>query len=403
MKILVIASNVSKTPAGTAYPFIFDEIYRLVKRGIELHVVRSRVEDDEYSYNIYFHGLGKDLDINMFFSYIQKLFRISPMGLLRSPKVIYLEGKYYSKLIEIVEKFKIDIIHAHFAYPEGVVGLSVKAMTGRLLVVTTHGYDLQLVPEIRYGARLSPRIDHLVRKVINDADVVIVPSRRMYKIAVDLVNDPQKIHLIHNGVDINMFNPNIERSLIRKVLKIKEDEILILAARNLYPVYGIEYLIKAIPEVIKHYEKIKVLIVGEGPMRCYLYQLSQKMSVDETVIFVGRVPRTLMPLYLAAADICCLPSLMEGLPIFLLESLASGKPIVATRVGGIPEAVINGYNGYLVKPKDPQSLASALLELILSPTKMRAFGQNSRRIAEEKFNIEKRIDKLINVYYNIMR
>lgn len=402
MKILVIASNVSKTPAGTAYPFIFDEIYRLAKRGADVHVVRSRVENDEYSYNIYFHGLRKDIDINAFFSYIQKLCRSSPIGLLRSPKIIYLEGKYYSRLIEITKKFKIDIIHAHFAYPEGIVGLSVKAEARRPLVVTTHGYDLQLVPEIKYGARLSPKIDRLIRKVINDADVVIVPSRRMYKIAIELANDPQKIHLIHNGVDINMFNPNVDRVLMRNVLGIGEDEILIFAARNLYPVYGIEYLIKAIPEVIKHYKQIKVVIVGEGPLRHYIYQLSQKMNLDKTVIFVGRVPRTLMPLYLAAADISCLPSLMEGLPIFLLESLASGKPIIATRVGGIPEAVIDGYNGYLVKPKDSQSLASALLELISSPTKMKTFGQNSRRIAEEKFNIEKRIDKLINIYSNIL-
>lgn len=403
MKVLVIASNVGKTPDEIAYSFVFDEIHRLARRGIEVHAVRSRVEEDSFTNNIHFYGLRNTFGACELFSYIiQMISKSVPTGLLRRPRTIYLEGRYYNRVLKVAEDLKVDVIHAHFAYPEGVVGYLVKARTKRPLVVTTHGYDLQTVPEIKYGARLSLGIDYLVRKVINSADAVIVPSKRMYEIAKSLINKAQNVFLVYNGVDIDMFNPNIDGSAIREKLGIKEDELVILTARRLYPVYGIEYLIRAIPEVIEHYKHVRFVIVGEGPLRGYLHQLARKLNVDRFVVFTGSVPRTLMPLYIAAADVVCLPSLMEGLPIFLLEALASGKPVVATKVGGIPEAVINGYNGYLVEPKNIQSLASALLELTLSQDKIKAFGRRSRRLAEERFNIEKRIDSIIKIYNSLL-
>ncbi|MEM0368682.1 MAG: glycosyltransferase family 4 protein [Desulfurococcaceae archaeon] len=403
MKVLVIASSVSKTPNGISYSFVFDEICRLARKGIEVHVVRSRVEEDSFTNDIHFYGLRYALGVDEFFSYvIQMINRKIPIGLFRSPRTIYWEGRYYSRVLEIVKDLKVEIIHAHFAYPEGVIGYLAKARTKRPLVVTTHGFDLQTVPEIKYGARLSLRIDQLVRKVINSADAIIVPSKRIYKISKSLTNEPHKVFLIYNGVDTNMFNPNIDKSIIREKLGIKEDELIVLTARRLYPVYGIEYLIRAIPEITKYYKNVRFVIVGDGPLRGHLHKLARKLDVDRFTIFTGSIPRTLMPLYLAATDVVCLPSLMEGLPIFLLEALASGKPVVATKVGGIPEAVINGYNGYLVEPKNPQGLASALLELISSSEKLKVFGQRSRVLAEEKFDIEKRVNSIINIYKSLL-
>ncbi|MEM4489448.1 MAG: glycosyltransferase, partial [Desulfurococcaceae archaeon] len=165
MKLLVIAGNVSKTPDGVTYSFVFDEIYRLAKRGFEVHAVRSRIDKDDYLYNIYFHGLEEGLGINEFFSYIWRLGKIHPLGFLRNPKVVYWEGKYHSRIVKVVEECKTDIIHAHFAYPEGLVGMLTAKKVKKPLVVTVHGYDVLTEPTVGYGIRLSKRLDLLVKKV----------------------------------------------------------------------------------------------------------------------------------------------------------------------------------------------------------------------------------------------
>ncbi|MEM1548197.1 MAG: hypothetical protein QXM02_04150, partial [Thermoproteota archaeon] len=118
-KVLVISSSVGKTPNEIAYYFIFDEVYRLVKRGLEIHIVRSKVEEDSISHGIYFHGIKKMLDPQAVKSTLKNILEYPLPSLLRNPISIYWEANYALNVIRIVEKYDIDLIHAHFAYPEG--------------------------------------------------------------------------------------------------------------------------------------------------------------------------------------------------------------------------------------------------------------------------------------------
>jgi glycosyltransferase involved in cell wall biosynthesis len=137
---------------------------------------------------------------------------------------------------------------------------------------------------------------------------------------------------------------------------------------RLHPVKGLDILISAL-KILKQQGKLefRVLVVGDGDLRPSLEERACSDGVDQEIVFAGPRPHKEIPLWLSASNVFCLPSRMEGLPNVVLESLASGVPVVASAVGGIPELIVEGVNGFLVEPGEPESLASALLRAMNTP------------------------------------
>lgn len=397
----IISHVVGKTPEVLSRSFVFDEAYKLVHKGIDVHVIRSNFEKDSFLYGINYHGLDRKIDPRTLGFIVKNLNVYMPLSLLRRPTLIYWENLYAINVSKVVKKYNIDLIHAHFAYPEGLVGLLTKRETRKPLIVTLHGYDILVEPSVGYGIRLMKKYDAIVRAVLKDADRVIVASRAAYGEAARLCHS-DKIVLIPNGVDTIRFNPELDGSVIREKCGI-EDAFVVFTVRHHEPQYGIEYLIRAIPHVTHRRNDVVFVIGGNGTLRKYHEHLAYELGVKNHTIFTGRIPRNDLPLFYAASDVVVIPSLQEAWGLVCTEAMACGKPVIGSDVGGLRDQIIDSFNGFLVPPKDSRAIAEKILYLIENPDKAKKLGFNGRKLVVERFSIEKRIDKLVELYEEVLK
>ncbi|MEM3137472.1 MAG: glycosyltransferase [Thermofilaceae archaeon] len=401
--VLVVSARVGTSPEAIPYSFVFDEVVRLAKRGVEVHVVRLDPEKSGgycLSYGVHFHSIKPKMNLRVMDTLICSLMRSLPLGVFRNLSNMYLESYYAMHAAELLRT--LDLVHAHFAYPEGLVGYLAAVKVGKPLIITVHGYDILTEPSIGYGVRLSKRYDFLVRKVLNAADAVICNSRALYREVRRIAKSKDKVHLIFNGVDLKRFNPNIDLLEARRRLGLLLDHFLVFTVRPHAPKYGIEYMIRAIPYVVSRREDVLFVVGGEGPQRRYHEELAKGLGVADRIIFTGAIPQAFLHLYYAACDVVIVPSLQEAWGLVVTEALASGKPVIGSNVGGIKDQIIDGFNGFLVPPRDSQAIAERILYFIDNPSEARRMGMNGRRLAEESFNIEKRICKIIQLYERVL-
>lgn len=397
MSVAVISSQVGKTPNDIGYSFVFDEAYRLAKRGISVHVVRANMESDSLSFGMHFHGLEKQVDMQGVKSMLRDFYVYPPNSLLRRPTTIYWENLYAARVSEVIEKYGVDLIHAHYAYPEGLVGLLARKRTGKPLIITIHGYDILLERTVGYGVRINKRIDAIIGRVLNRADAVVAASQATFNEASKIVNRVNKVQLIPNGIDTERFRPNLNCVCLKRKLGI-EGLTIVFTLRTHEPRYGLEYLIRAAPIITREKDDVVLIIGGDGSLRSYHQELATKLGVKEKIVFTGKIPQSEVPYYYAMSDMVVVPSLQEGFGLVVSEAMACGKPVIGTKVGGIPDQLIDGYNGFLVPPRNPEEIARKILLLVDHPEEAKHMGSNGRKIVEEKFDIERRIDKILLLY-----
>lgn len=381
--------------------FVWREASRLSQRGVEIHVARkvTSVRDKKRNLAVqgmYIHNFSRKIDPSIIPVSMRSITEL-PFAALFHPKSIALMVPYSWFVTKLVKMHKIDLINAHFAVPEGFAGLIAKRETHRPLIVTLHGYDVLTEPSIDYGVRLVPCLDIVVRKVLKEADVVIAESTATANEALKIGCKLEKLALIPNGVDTERFNPNIDGGPIRDLLGIK-DRPMVFTLRKHVPKNGIEYLIKAASLVLKDKQNVVFVIGSDGPLRWKYEKLVADLGITQNVIFTGFLHLKEVPYYYAASDIFVIPSIIEGFGIVTVEAMACGKPVIGTNVGGIPDIVKDGRNGYLVNSRDPESLAHKI-EFLLENTDLTAkMGIEGRRTAEQNFDINKRVDRILNIY-----
>ncbi|MEM1583004.1 MAG: glycosyltransferase family 4 protein, partial [Candidatus Bathyarchaeia archaeon] len=122
----------------------------------------------------------------------------------------------------------------------------------------------------------------------------------------------------------------------------------------------------------------------------------------DKVIFTGRIPQDEVPYYYSMSDIVVVPSLQEAFGLVVSEAMACGKPVIGTNVGGIPDQIIDGYNGFLVKPRSPEDIAEKIIWLLENQEEAKVMGMRGRKIVEEKFNIERKMDRIIELYKSLL-
>jgi len=400
VSVALISSSIGKTPQDIHYSFVFDEAYKLGERGLAVHVVRSFKEKTSFSNGIHFHGLESASRIKYTPFLFKHLTAIPNIAYLMPPWALLYLAKYGSAVTNVINSQNIGLIHAHFAYPEGFVGLLAKRVTKKPLVVTVHGYDILVEPSVGYGARLSRRIDSIVRKVLNDADAVIAASKATFNEARKLVKDRSKVHLIPNGVDIQRFNPTLDGFKTRKTMGI-EGHTVVFTLRAHEPKYGLEYLIRAVPMVAKEKNDVVFVIGGCGSLKHYHEQLAIKLGVQDKIIFAGKIPQSESPFYYAMSDIVVIPSIQEAFGLGVTEAMACGKPTIGTNVGGIPDQIIDGYNGFVVEPRNAKEMAEKILWLIDNRDEAKRMGINGRKTVEEKYNLDERINQILTLYKRV--
>ncbi|MDI9623835.1 MAG: glycosyltransferase [Methanothermobacter sp.] len=268
------------------------------------------------------------------------------------------------KLIKIIRKENIDIIHAHYIIPPGLIALIGSIITKKPYYVTVHGSDALILSS---KSILRP----IIKLILKKASKVLVISKKLAEKVMELGIPQKKIIVTYNMVDTKIFNPQIKTSF-REEIGTKKPIILFVG--NLVPQKGVEYLLKA-KKLLKRDSKL--VIVGGGPLLEKLKNIVEKENIKD-VIFTG--PRTDINNIMAAADIIVLPSVSEGIPIVLLEAMAMAKPIIATKVGGIPE-IVDESVGILIEPKNPKELADAIDKLLSDEKGRKRLGKNGLKKA----------------------
>jgi len=209
--------------------------------------------------------------------------------------------------------------------------------------------------------------------------------------------------VIPNGVDCSVFDPTRSDALksaqmIREKLGIPADSIVVGYIGRIVPVKGLKYLIRAMTQVKKKRQDVHLLIVGDGFEKAELQRMTEELQLNAH--FVGW-EKNVLPFY-AAIDIFVLPSLLEGLSNSLLEAMAMGKAVVTTMVGGNKDIMLDGKNGFLVKPRDPQAISSNVDKLIESAPLRDGIGKFNRETALREFSWEKTVTEIERTYKSVM-
>lgn len=207
-----------------------------------------------------------------------------------------------------------------------------------------------------------------------------------------------KIRVIHYGVDLQKFRSNGQAAVSAKRAEVgaAADAILVGVVARLEPPKGHRYLLEALPEVVKKYPQVHVILVGDGALRGELETLAQQLAISAHVTFLGA--RHDVNDLLNAIDLFVLPSISEGLPNVLLEAMACQKPVIASDVGGIPEVVRHGENGYLVPPGAAVALRETLLRSLAEREQWQAFARRARHTVETSFSLEYQMARFESTY-----
>ncbi len=242
---------------------------------------------------------------------------------------------------------RFDLIHGHYLIPAGLVAVALKSLTGIKAVVMSYGTDILVLGKKWY---LRP----ILIWIMKSSDLVIALSKKLKEESIKMGIEDSKIRLAPIAIDEEIFDPNIEAN-IKKDFDIKGEMILFVGA--LVEQKGLEYLIEAC-KILKGDIEFTLVVVGDGPLKKEM----EKRSKGLNIIFTGF--RRDVNRFMKDADILVLPSISEGLGFVVLESMAVGTPVLATKVGGIPELIENGKNGLLVEPRDPIALADGIKKLL---------------------------------------
>jgi teichuronic acid biosynthesis glycosyltransferase TuaC len=252
----------------------------------------------------------------------------------------------------IDQGFHFDLIDAHYYYPDGVAAGMVARRIGKPFVVTARGTDLNLIPRFPFPRKLI--LDTAAR-----ASASIGVCKALMDALVELGADPDKTHVMRNGVDLQRFVPE-QRAAARKRLGLPQDRRQVLSVGHLIERKGNHIAIGALPLLP---QDIDLNIVGAGDERDALEALSAELAVASRVRFAGTIPQAELKWWYSAADMLLLCSSREGWANVLLESMACGTPVVATDIWGTPEVVSTSDAGLLVRERTPLAVASSVQAL----------------------------------------
>lgn len=264
------------------------------------------------------------------------------------------------------EGFDFDLIDAHYYYPDGVAAALLAKQFGKPYVITARGTDINLIPDYRVPRRL-------IQWAGQRAACSITVSAALQEKLVALGIPRDRTRVLRNGVDLERFTP-MDRALARRELGLP-DALTFVCVGHLVELKGHRLVIEALAQ---RFPEAQLLIAGEGELRSQLASLATSLGVSDRVRFVGVVPQENLKTYLSAADALVLASSREGWPNVLLESMACGTPVVATRLPGTSEIVTASEAGVLASERSASGLADAMRALMAAyPSRdaTRAFAQ----------------------------
>jgi N-acetyl-alpha-D-glucosaminyl L-malate synthase BshA len=347
----------------------------LAARGVETHFISydTPARLDRFRENIFFH----DVDIPRYPLFEFQLYTLALAG----------------KIIDVVKYEKIDIIHAHYAIPHAVSAYLSKQILKDYnvkLITTLHGTDVTLVG-------MEPSFHPIIKYALEQSDGITAVSKYLADKTKSLFDLDKEIDTIHNFIDPGEYTrkplcpcrcklaPNGEKTLIH--------------ISNFRPVKRVLDTIRIL-EKVNEQVPTNLILIGDGPERNDAERLCRELNLCSRVKFLGKM--TAFSDLLSAADLFLLPSQSESFGLAALEAMACGVPVIASNIGGIPELVTHGENGYMAEFGDVERMSRYALELLKNPKKWQAFSDKARSAAVEKFSADRIVDQYMALYNRLL-
>lgn len=250
-----------------------------------------------------------------------------------------------------------DCLFGSWGYPDAVAVAAIAAITRTPMIAKVHGSDVNVFTQ-------EPARRRQICWALGRARHVVAVSQALADRLAELGVDPARTTVLYNGVDPARFYP-VPRDQARRELGYTDDDRIVLFVGNVQASKGCAELLQAFAQLRARVPRLKLVFVGAGPLQRSLAEQGAALGVTDDLRFAGRLPHEQIVRWFGAADVFCLPSHAEGVPNVVLEAMACGTPVVATRVGGIPE-VLPAYAGSMVPPRDAGALAEALFTALNS-------------------------------------
>ena len=307
--------------------------------------------------------------------------------------------KTIAQLLRIVNQHQIHIVHSMGARADFFARMAVRKLPKISLVCTVampvEGFDIGFIRKIIYkiADRFSSRYVTqfiAVSKALKDQ---LIRKRKIHS---------DRITVVHNGVELDQYNPGMDASeKIRLLLGITDDYPIIGAIGRLVHQKGYSHFLQAAKQVYVEKKYVRFVIVGHGPEEDNLKSMAKSLGISHVCTFAGL--RRDIPELLSTFEVFVLSSVLEGLPRIVIEAMAMGRPIVATDIDGVREELEDGITGLLVPPENSDSLAKSIIDLLTDKDKSVQMGINARRVAEERFGVGIMLKNVEEVYEEILQ
>ncbi|WP_066193241.1 MULTISPECIES: N-acetyl-alpha-D-glucosaminyl L-malate synthase BshA [Gracilibacillus] len=346
----------------------------LARKGYEIHFITSSVPYrlDSYYQNVYFH----EVEMNHY-----PVFQYPPYDLALATKVA-----------EVIDTEQLDIIHAHYAVPHAICAILAKQMAEHpvKIVTTLHGTDITVL-----GIDLS--LKKMIQFGIEQSDAVTAVSESLVRQTKEMLAIKRPIDVVYNFINEEDYYPRDTNW--KEEYQIPADEKVLVHISNFRKVKRMEDVIKAFALI---YDQVpsRLLLIGDGPENARMHELVRELNLEHVVHFLGKQKN--IPELLSVADLKLLLSEKESFGLVLLEAMACGVPCIGTNVGGIPEVIEDGVNGYIEEMGDIRAVASRAIELLQDDDKWLQFSEKAKQRVKETFSSEKVCQEYETIYQRVL-
>ena len=390
IKVLHIITRFDK---GGSAQNTYLSLLGLKKKNYQLSLVSGLSLESEMKYE---EIKAKEKDIQILESegikFIQCPFLLRKINIIKDLRAFF-------DIWRIIKKYNPLIVHTHSS-KAGLMGRLAAKLAGTPIIVhTPHGHVF-----FGYFGPLKTKLFIIFEKLasrITDKIVALTNREKkdhmLFKIA-----EEDKFSVIYSGIELNILKESSfeEKQNLKKELGIPENSLIVGTAGRLVPVKGPEFLVKASKYIISKYPDTYFMFTGDGPLEQDLKRKALEMGISDNIIFLGW--RDDLAKIISIYDVFVLPSLNEGMGRVLVEAMALGKSIVASNIGGIPDLVIHGKNGFLVPPKNPKELAKYIQILLEDEKKREKMGLAGKEMSLN-FSAENMVEKIAELYEELLK
>jgi glycosyltransferase involved in cell wall biosynthesis len=390
-----VTSNYPRWPGDSTTPFVHDLAVGLVERGWDITVVAPHFPGaagsevmDGVRVHRFRYLLPESAQTLCYGGGALANLRSSRTAKFKLPALV---AAQWASLVGRLGR-RTDLVHAHWVLPQGFVASARISRVPRLL--TAHGSDVMSL-----RGRL---LDGFSRFAMRHADALTVGSSATLRAVASLGADADKVALIPFGVDLRRQPDDALVDRVRSSLVPDGGPLLVFLGR-LVEEKGIFDAIEATAIVHSSMPSLRLAVVGAGQDEGRARDLARQLGVEHCTMFAGWAQPAEVPSWLAAADVVLAPSWREGQGIAILEAMAQARPVVATRTGGVLDAIQDGVTGRLTEPGRPNEVAGAIRDLVANPDHARAMGERASQVVRNRFDWCQTLDAFEDLYLRMIR